>query len=232
MFSEYSFLYRVGLLNELYNISRVIGQHSHGCARNELTVLLRIRSRRFKYRQISKMWANSCSIQTVGGCLLCKEASHSWSRQKLNWCCFLTFSLSLGLKRGSPGLHRTKKSFQSESFDHIRTPKWMVELWLYQDGRLVVIIVVIKVTFSIIGLNNSSNTSIQGEMSFGIGSEYQKMRGIRAPANILLMTRAKKEVWWTTFWIALLCVCVCMCLPCTPQPAWRHQIPPLERLCF
>lgn len=56
-----------------------------------------------------------------------------------------------------------------------RTPKRLVELGLYQDGRLVVIIVVIKVTFSIIGLNKSSNTSIQSKMSFGISSEYQKM---------------------------------------------------------
>lgn len=50
-----------------------------------------------------------------------------------------------------------------------------MELCLYQDGSLVVIIVGIKVTFSIIGLNNSSYTSIQSEMSFGISSEYQKM---------------------------------------------------------
>lgn len=77
--------------------------------------------------------------------------------------------------RGSPGLHR-KTSFQWESFDRlIRTPKRLVELCLYQDGRLVVNIVVIKVTFSIIGLNKSSNTSIQSEMSFGISREYQKM---------------------------------------------------------
>lgn len=46
MFSEYSLLfYLIRFLNELYNISRVIGQHSHGCARNELTVLLRNQSR-------------------------------------------------------------------------------------------------------------------------------------------------------------------------------------------
>lgn len=60
---------------------------------------------------------------------------------------------------------------------------------LYQDGRFVVNVVIIKVTFSVIGLDNSSYTSIQSNVSFGISGEYQKMRGIRAPADLVLMMK-------------------------------------------
>lgn len=56
-------------------------------------------------------------------------------------------------------------------------------------------VAVIKVTFPIIGLNYSSNASIQSHMSFGISSKYQEMRGIRAPANFLLISLAKKQIW-------------------------------------
>lgn len=60
---------------------------------------------------------------------------------------------------------------------------------LYQDGRLVVNVVIIKVTFSIIGLHNSSYTSIQSNVSFSISGEYQKMWGICTPANLILMMK-------------------------------------------
>ena len=60
-------------------------------------------------------------------------------------------------------------------------------LCLYQHSRFVVNILIIKVTLSIIGLDNSSYTSIQGGVSFGISGEYQKVRGIRTPANLVLI---------------------------------------------
>lgn len=64
-------------------------------------------------------------------------------------------------KEGKSWITEEKKGFQWESFDYIRTTQWLVKICLYQTGSLVVIIVGIKVTFSIIGLNNSSYTSIQ-----------------------------------------------------------------------
>lgn len=46
---------------------------------------------------------------------------------------------------------------------------------LYQDSRFVIIVVIIKMTLSIIRLDNSSYTSIQSDVSFGISCEYQKV---------------------------------------------------------
>lgn len=48
-------------------------------------------------------------------------------------------------------------------------------LCLYQDVRFIVNIIIIQVTFSIMGLDNSSYTSVQSDVSFGISGEYQKM---------------------------------------------------------
>lgn len=60
-------------------------------------------------------------------------------------------------------------------------------LCLYQDVRFVVNIIIIQVTFSIMGLDNSSYTSVQSDVSFGISGEYQKVWGIRTPADSVLM---------------------------------------------
>ena len=46
---------------------------------------------------------------------------------------------------------------------------------LYQHSRFVVNVITIEVTPSIIGLDDSSYTSIQSDVSFGISGEYQKM---------------------------------------------------------
>lgn len=58
---------------------------------------------------------------------------------------------------------------------------------LYQNSGFVVNVVIIKVTPSIIGLDNASYTSIQSDVSFGISGEHQKVRGIWTPANLVLM---------------------------------------------
>lgn len=49
-------------------------------------------------------------------CLPCKVAPHAWSRQKLNWCCFQTFSLSWVPGRDNPGRHRTQIVFNGGRF--------------------------------------------------------------------------------------------------------------------
>lgn len=46
---------------------------------------------------------------------------------------------------------------------------------LYQHSRFVVKIVTIKVTLSIIRLDNTSYARIQSNMSFGISGKHQKM---------------------------------------------------------
>lgn len=58
---------------------------------------------------------------------------------------------------------------------------------LYQHCRFVVKIVTIKVTLSIIRLDNTSYARIQSNMSFGISGKHQKMRRIRTPANLILI---------------------------------------------
>jgi len=63
--------------------------------------------------------------------------------------------------------------------------------FLYQHIGFVVNILVIQVTLSIIGLDNSSETPIQSNVSFGISGEYQKVGGIRTPANPVLVMNMK-----------------------------------------
>lgn len=45
----------------------------------------------------------------------------------------------------------------------------------YQHSGFVVNILIIKVTFSIIGLDDSSYASIQSDVSLGIGGENQQV---------------------------------------------------------
>lgn len=65
----------VCLLNELYNIPRVIGQDSHSCARDEFAVLLKIHVYTSETRR-------SCWNLKSEACSLCREA-RSWSQQRL-----------------------------------------------------------------------------------------------------------------------------------------------------
>lgn len=66
--------------------------------------------------------------------------------------------------------------------------------FLYQYSRFVVNVFIIKVTQSIIGLDNSSYTSIQSDVSFGISGKNQKVRGIWTPADpVLYVDRQVKE---------------------------------------
>lgn len=56
----------------------------------------------------------------------------------------------------------------------------------YQYSSFIINVVIIKVTQSIIRLNNSSYPSIQSDMSFGISGKYKKVGGIWTPANLVL----------------------------------------------
>ncbi len=93
---------------------------------------------------------------------------------------------------------------------------------LYQHSRFVVNVVLIKVTLSIIGLDNSSYSSIQGDVRFGISGEYQKVWGIRTPANPLLMmtgTEISKErlicIYVHSQFCTSVSMCMCICM-------WLH----------
>lgn len=71
-----------------------------------------------------------------------------------------------------------------------------LDFWLYQHSGFVVNVVNVKVTLSIIGLDNSSYTSIQSNVSFGISGEHQKVWGIRTPANLVLMMMETEYIIW------------------------------------
>lgn len=139
-------------------------------------------------------------------------------------------------RRDSPERHRKQIVFSGSSFcpttpQTIKNQSELLmyfNLCLYQHSGFVVNIVIIKVTLSIIGLDNSSYTSIQGGVSFGISGEYQKVRGIWTPANLVLMMM-KSEIKMTskrkTNTVCMYahdlqaCVCNDIFIPCTPQPA-------------
>lgn len=67
---------------------------------------------------------------------------------------------------------------QTDSFSQLETTncnKLMRFICLYQNSCLVVNVVLIEVTFSIVGLNDSSDTSVQSDVSFGISGVHQEM---------------------------------------------------------
>lgn len=98
--------------------------------------------------------------------------------------------------------------------------------FLYQYSRFVVNVFIIKVTQSIIGLDNSSYTSIQSDVSFGISGKNQKVRGIWTPADpVLYVDRQVKErltcmyTYNSYFHMHIVSMCIFECvflyIPCT-----------------
>lgn len=63
----------------------------------------------------------------------------------------------------------------------------LIILHVYHSGGHAVHIVGVQVALSVVGMHDSSESSVQSHMGFGIGGENQEVGSTWTPADLLLI---------------------------------------------